>query len=78
MGRAIELHTLGRIDLLRSKVFSLCDRALDLQDCIALAPTDSELREIQPWLDEQDGNPEWSTHVTAVLEDLGRRLGHAV
>ena len=77
-GQAIELRTLGRLDLLRSKIFSLCDRALDLQDCIALAPIASELREIESWLSEQDGNPEWPHHVRAVLDDRGRRLGYVL
>ena len=77
-GQAIELKSLGRLDLLRSKVFSLCDRALDLPDCLALAPTREELAKIEPRLNEQDGNPEWTTHVRDVLKDLGRRLGHGI
>src|SRR5215467_13020296 len=38
-GQAITLHALGRQDLLCVKVFALCDRGLDLGDCIALAPS---------------------------------------
>jgi hypothetical protein len=78
VGVAIELRTLGRIDLLRSKLFALCDRALDLPDCIALAPDRGELETILPWLEQRDGNPDWPTHVRAVLADLARRLGHGV
>ena len=37
-GDAIVFHTLGRSDLLRSKVFALCDRGVDLSDCNAMAP----------------------------------------
>jgi len=59
-------------------LFSLCDRALDLPDCIALAPTPTELQEVEPWLNKQDGNPEWPEHVRSVLDDLKRRLGHAL
>ena len=66
------------MDLLRSKLFALCDRALDLPDCVALAPTPGELDAILPWLEERDGNPEWPTHVRAVLDDFARRLGHGV
>lgn len=77
-GQAIELMSLGRLDLLRSKVFSLCDRALDLKDCLALAPTGEELALIEPWLNEQDGNSEWTQHVHEVLMDLKWRLGHGV
>ena len=75
-GSAIKLHTLGRADLLKSKLFSLCDRGLDIGDCIALAPTAEELREAQPWLALQDAHPHWPDHVAATLDDLRKRLGH--
>lgn len=77
-GRALTLRTLGRTDLLRSKVFALCDRGIDLQDCIALAPTAGELEEILPWLTEQDLHPGWPDHVRETVIDLRRRLGHVV
>jgi hypothetical protein len=77
-GRALRLHALGREDLLRSKLFALCDRALDLGDCLALAPTAKELLVLLPWLEIQDGNPGWPAHVRDVLADLGRRLGHGI
>jgi hypothetical protein len=74
-GHALTLPALGRIDFLMSKLFALCDRGIDLSDCIALAPTSGELREILPWLERQDANPDWPAHVRAVLDDLRRRLG---
>jgi hypothetical protein len=77
-GVAIQLRCLGREDLLRSKLFALCDRGFDLGDCLALAPTAEELRAILPWLEQQDGHPGWPAHVRATLADLGRRLGHGV
>lgn len=77
-GRALRLLTLGRIDFLRSKLFALCDRALDLQDCIALRPEEHELDEILPWLVLQDANPAWPDHVRATIADLRRRLDHGV
>ncbi len=77
-GKTITLHSLGRIDLLRSKLFALCDRGIDLQDCIALAPIVSELEEISPWLEEQDANPDWPAHTRATLDDLKRRLSHGL
>lgn len=75
-GTAIRLRGLARLDLLRSKVFALCDRGIDLGDCVALAPTAEELAEVLPWVEDQDANPEWPTHVGHVFADLGRRLGH--
>jgi hypothetical protein len=75
-GRALVLRCLGREDLLRSKLFALCDRGLDLEDCAALAPSAVEIEQIAPWLEGQDANPDWPAHVRATLADLGRRLGH--
>lgn len=77
-GKAMALESLGRIDLLRSKLFAYCDRGIDIGDCIALEPTKKELREVEPWLSEQDGNPKWPAHVEKMLAELGRRLGHGV
>lgn len=72
------IDTLGRADLLKSKLFALCDRGIDLSDCMALAPTATELDECVPWLEQQDGNPHWPSHVQATIGDLARRLSHGV
>lgn len=77
-GAAITLRCLGREDLLRSKLFALCDRGIDLGDCMALAPTAEELRVILPWVEFQDGNSNWPAHVRETFADLGKRLGHGV
>lgn len=77
-GAALELRCLGREDLLRSKLFALCDRGIDLRDCVALAPTARELRAIRPWLETQDANPDWPAHVRETFADLAKRLGHGV
>jgi hypothetical protein len=75
-GRALLLRTLGRMDLLCTKLFALCDRGTDLGDCRALFPTVVELDAALPWLELQDLNPEWPRHVREVVADLKRRLGH--
>lgn len=77
-GRALRLAVLGRLDLLRTKLFALCDRQLDLADCIALAPTAAELATVMPWLEAQDGHPDWPDHVRRVAQDLARRLRHGI
>ena len=64
-GQVLVLSTLGRPDLLKSKLFALCDRGTDLPDVIALAPSAEELAKCMPWLEMQDGH-------------VARRLGHAV
>jgi hypothetical protein len=77
-GRAMLLTTLGRTDFLKTKLFALCDRGTDLADCVAMTPTAAELADALPWLSVQDTNPGWPAHVAATLDDLQRRLGHAV
>jgi hypothetical protein len=77
-GVALGLHTLGRDDLLRSKLFALCDRGIDLADCLALAPTAAELTALLPWVEQQDLNPDWPAHVRDTLANLAARLGHAL
>lgn len=75
-GNAITLHTLGRDDLLKSKLFALCDRAVDRSDCIELRPTRKELLETLPWLEMRDGNPLWPDHVKRTLTNLAKNLGY--
>ncbi len=77
-GNVIRLRSLGRVDLLCAKLFALCDRGIDLGDCIALAPTTDELAKVLAWLELQDANPDWPAHVRATLVDLRRRLGHGI
>ena len=75
-GSALTLTTLGRADLLKTKLFALCDRGTDLTDCLALIPTRHELEEAAPWLALQDAHPMWPEHVRSTLQDLAERLYH--
>lgn len=77
-GQAIRLWTLGRPELLLSKLWALCDRGLDLGDCLALQPTPDELHQAEAWIVPQDLNPDWPQHVRGTLQDLARRLGHGL
>jgi hypothetical protein len=77
-GQAVQLWSLGRPELLLVKLWALCDRGLDLGDCLALAPDASELAGAESWIIAQDLNPEWPAHVRATLLDLARRLGHGL
>lgn len=73
-GQAIVLGALGRFDFLCTKLFALCDRGEDLDDCIALAPTADELKRAAPWVEARDANALWPAHVRATIDDLERRL----
>lgn len=76
VGSAMVLRVLERGDLLKTKLFALCDRATDLQDCVALKPTAEELADALLWVQAQDTNDEWPTHVRATFASLSRKVGH--
>jgi hypothetical protein len=75
-GPGIALHTLGRSDMLRAKLFAFCDRGQDEGDCVALAPTAAELAECLQWVIERDANPQWPEHVRRSFAALAEELGH--
>jgi hypothetical protein len=77
-GHSIEFQTLGRIDLVGTKVLAYCDRGQDLDDCLRLNPTREELLEILPWVSAYDGHPNWSQYVHSQFDDLARRLGYGL
>jgi hypothetical protein len=56
-GKAIHLHTLSRIDLLKTKLFAYCDRDQNFQDCLALALGLDELNSCFDWVSKRDGHP---------------------
>jgi len=72
----LTLRTLGRSDLLKSKLFAFCDRGQDQSDCLALAPTLPELREAVDWVTERDANSLWPAHVRGSFRALAERLGY--
>lgn len=77
-GPVLTLWTLGRADLLKTKLFAQCDRGADRDDCLALRPSALELREALPWVQEQDANPDWPAHVRDVVAGIARELGHVL
>lgn len=74
-GTALHLQTLGRRDLLATKLFAMCDRETDADDCRRLAPTRAEVEDLRAWLHEQDANEAWPAHVDQRLERLLREIG---
>ena len=73
-GKAIRFFTLGREELLKSKLFAYCDRGDDLNDCIALKPTIRELNDAYDWVASRDGNPQWPEHVRGQFERLKKAM----
>lgn len=77
-GKALTLETLGRSDLLKSKLFAYCDRTTDKDDCIALKPTQQELQDALGWVQYQDANVDWPKHVQNKFEELAKELGYVL
>jgi hypothetical protein len=74
-GQSLHLSTLGRIDLIRSKLWAMCDRMRDVEDLVALQPDDHEVELAVEWVKPLDANPEWPRHVETMAQALLRRLG---
>ena len=77
-GKAITFTTLGRVDLIGTKILAYCDRGTDLKDCLDLKPTREEILEILPWVEQYDLNPEWPKYVKGQVGELVKRLGHVL
>jgi len=75
LGQHLTLATLSRLDLIRVKLWAMCDRMRDLEDLVALAPTEEELAEAEAWVTPLDGNPDWPAHVALNVSVLRGRLG---
>ncbi|MCF6227731.1 MAG: hypothetical protein L3J82_03560 [Planctomycetes bacterium] len=73
-GKAIVLQTLDRLDLIKTKLFALCDRGSDWEDCEALNPTEEELVDAELWVADRDANPDWPAYVTKILNELREKL----
>lgn len=75
-GKAIHFSTLGRLDLIKTKLFAFCDRGTDRQDCIMFGPTHAELIDALEWVKNQDANPDWPKYVSECFGSLAKELGY--
>lgn len=62
-GKAIQLSTLDRVSLLKTKLFAYCDRDTDFDDCVMLRPSKKELELCFDWVLERDGSEFWPAQV---------------
>jgi hypothetical protein len=74
IGDALQLWTLCRMDLIRSKFWAMCDRMRDVDDLVEMAPTDEEIATAAFWVKPLDGNPKWPDHVDIMVKALRKRL----
>jgi len=76
IGKCMNIYTLGRLDLIGTKVLAFCDRGFDLQDCVDLKITKTELFEILSWVKNYDAHPSWPSYVDSQVKILSRKLGY--
>ncbi len=75
-GEAMTIQTLGRSDFLKTKLYALSDRGIDLSDCLALKPSALEIEEAYEWVSKQDASELWPKQVRVTFDDLKKRLGY--
>lgn len=75
-GKAIHFKTLGRSDLINSKLFACVDRGIDFEDCVGLKITLAEFKESYDWICLQDANPLWKKQVNLVFSKLKKALNY--
>jgi hypothetical protein len=73
-GEALRLWTLGRLNLLRSKLYAYADRDTDYADCIALKPTIAELEACKDWVLAGDTSELWPERVEYIFQKLKEDL----
>ena len=75
-GKAIDLYALGRLDLLKTKLYAYFDRDIDLSDCMALKPTAKEIEDCRAWVLKGDVNPLWPQRVEEQFQRLKKELSY--
>lgn len=73
-GRALRLWTLGRLNLLRTKLYAYADREIDYNDCMALNPTNEELDLCIEWVLAGDLSELWPERVEYIFKKLKKDL----
>ena len=75
-GKSIFFQTLGRCDLLATKLLAYCDRGQDKSDLIQLKVTKKELLQNIQWVQNYDSNLQWPNHVHKQFVELAKSLGY--
>ena len=73
-GEAITFLTLGRADLLKTKLDAMVHRGRDLDDVVAMKPTEKELQDSLDWVLNVDGGEHWPEMVNDAFKVLRKRL----
>lgn len=73
-GKSLTLWTLGRLNLLRTKLYAYADREIDYNDCVALNPTSDELDQCVEWVLKGDISELWPARVEFIFKKLKKDL----
>jgi hypothetical protein len=73
-GEAITFLTLGRSDLLKTKLDAMVHRGRDMDDVIAMKPTEKELEDSIDWVLNVDGGEYWPEMVSDAFNALRKKL----
>ena len=70
------VKSIGRRDLIYSKLYAAADRIDDIEDLVSLRPTEEELKEAKELVLKQDASDIWHKIVDECVNNLKKRLGH--
>jgi hypothetical protein len=73
-GKALTIKSLGRQDLIATKLLGACDRGDDVADLIAAAITSEELKLAKDWVLKQDGSEIWPQIVEECVSEIERQI----
>ena len=73
-GEALTFYTLGRTDLLKTKLDAMVHRGRDMEDVIAMKPSKKELEECLEWVLAVDGGEHWPAMVKESFNELRSKL----
>ena len=73
-GESLVLKTISRLNFIRTKFWAMCDRMRDLDDLVAMNPSDEDIEIAVQWVKPLDANPDWPRHVESMAQALKRRL----
>ena len=69
-GSYLQVMSLGRLDMIFTKVLAELDRQEDFEDIISLSPSSDELQSIEPTLLVLEENKLWKQKVTELINKL--------
>ena len=75
-GSNLIVKSIGRRDLIYSKLYAAADRIDDIEDLVSLNPSETELEHARQLVLKQDASDFWPEIVEECLTQLRRRLKH--